>query len=247
MTEQGNQPTLEPRVAWRIAVASYKNACAYVEQCALLTEHGWHWRACSLAILGQEEAGKALYFWSVAIGAMRQKPDALEAMFESHEWKQRFAQVAVDFVVMRKRFTAAVQPMLESVHSLAQADPPISNEGQLIAALSQLQQQLMQHMESISPEITASVAPLKGRVRGLKRYSAQKAKHMGLYVGLSKDRRNVLMPERVERRRFRREATVLKIVLRLAAPLFSDPDLDEGSIEQANRAITAARSGEGSI
>ena len=76
------------RLALQIARASHLNARDYLEEATLLCGGGHFGRATSLALVGQEEHGRAVYFIAFALGTVADKPQARQQMFEQHRPKQ---------------------------------------------------------------------------------------------------------------------------------------------------------------
>lgn len=112
---------MKPYKSYLIGQEALKNAQEYADQADLLAERGWHGRSLSLAILGQEEVGKATYFTLLAVGRLKYKPKAIGEMFRGHTAKQRMSQVYVAFESLAENpaiadfFRDAVGPVLREL------------------------------------------------------------------------------------------------------------------------------------
>jgi AbiV family abortive infection protein len=112
---------MKPYESYLIGQAAFRNAQEYADQADLLAERGWHGRSLSLAILGQEELGKATYFTLLAVGRLKYKPRAILEMFRVHTAKQRMSQVYAAFESLAENsaimefFRDAVEPVVREI------------------------------------------------------------------------------------------------------------------------------------
>ncbi|MGQ0552997.1 MAG: AbiV family abortive infection protein [Planctomycetota bacterium] len=187
-------PELTTSIAWSITTASFKNAWDYLKQARLLSRNGYHGRARSLAILGQEELGKTLYFWNVSVGALRFEKGFARAMFREHEWKQRFLHMLLR-MLPRASDDSLLQRLLEPAMPILKKQSPALED---LEALVQLVPQLRAHWESMEAEIEPFLEPIGGVIQDTANFSAQDAKHEGLYVSLAGDGVTVTTPAEVD-------------------------------------------------
>jgi AbiV family abortive infection protein len=237
---------MNPNTAHRLATASLTNALEFEAQATLCFDRRWFGRACSLAILGQEEAGKAIYFFQVAIGALRLKPDAVKVLFRKHVPKQQLGQAPVvagasfNWGAMVSAFRAAVQPLVDADASSLDALPAATFDELLRRSLDGFERAV----ESDPAGRAEFVKVMRGVVSGLAEIDLDGLKQSGLYVDYNEKSGVVSAPQEIVEEAARAQLRMLKEVAEMLTTMLDAVPAD--AVERM-RAILEPRIAEGAM
>ncbi len=191
---------MNPNTAHRLATASLTNALEFEAQANFCFDRRWFGRACSLAILGQEEAGKAMYFFQVAIGALRFKPDAVKVLFRRHVPKQQLGQAPVfgeslaGWSVMAAALHTSMGRFVDADESKLESATPDEIEAMLRQSLDDFEHAL----GSDSPGEAQFVEGIRNTVFALRELDLDGLKQSGFYVDYDEKTGVVSTPEKID-------------------------------------------------
>lgn len=176
---------MTPEDCHLVSQAAYRNACEYLEQSDVLADRGWYGRATALAVLGQEEIGKATYFKLLGLGLLKYKPKAINEMFGKHLPKQRMSQILV-VIEGAAKSEVLVAFLRDCLGLLLRSLPAEATEQELRQVLDDLRPRLDAYC-AIHPEIGAEfrrmIMPAAEDAWGV---SLDNLKLRGLYVDFDK-------------------------------------------------------------
>src|SRR5262245_54526455 len=89
--------------------AALDNAHSLAVEARILASHGRFIRATGLMVVAREELGKAHYSFLLATGALREKPDSIDALRRRHQKKQVMSQM------IPMPFLSALAPIVQSL------------------------------------------------------------------------------------------------------------------------------------
>lgn len=217
---------MDLRVAHELARAAQAGADDYLVECRLLLDHGHTGRATALAVLGQEEVGKALYFHLVSIGAMRLKRDSLKAMFRNHRAKQSLsgAFVAAAAMLREPELLNCVQRVLAG---LFDEDDRAAGEYSLDEMRGELEPRLLKVQRRLAYINSAAnfIAEIDAIARRVQDKNLSLVKESGLYVGLAEDGATVLDPRSTPMALARKQTSDLEMAIGRLREIFPN-DLD---------------------
>ena len=192
--------SMEPHEALRLARAATVNARDYELQAKLLCDHGWHGRATSLAILGLEEAGKAIYLFLIAIGAVPVKNNWEEMIFRKHAPKQviGLAPTIGEELLSWTGVFAVFEEVRDQLTDVKIADVDESMGEEIQSRARTLGLSIIARAEKERGFVHAMVERLVRSLKVVQDRSLDELKQRGLYVGPDVDG-GVSAPQSIDR------------------------------------------------
>jgi hypothetical protein len=182
---------MNPIRLFRAAQAALQSAKRCETDAQLLSHHGSHGHAAGLAILGQEECGKAFTLFLVAAGILAKSEDDVRAALKDHKTKQLFGTApfaaieAFLSLVPKEAYIAGVRyfgPVIESGATTAQ-EPGAATE--LARRLDEQCAPVRVQLEEAGDRVRTALEAHNREISEENRL--QSLKHQGFYVDVDFD------------------------------------------------------------
>jgi AbiV family abortive infection protein len=216
---------MEPVIMLRLAQAAQGNARSYERDARTLAKQRSYGHATALAILGQEECGKATALWHLAAGTMRKSDKDIDTLFSNHKTKQMFGALPLSAAAVflaalpRKELTAVIKSYAKSI-----GDSP--SEADLVRCFASFRRDLEKLCAKHAARLEETGRRLRDavvhrdqevRVKG----HIQHLKHRGLYVGHERRTKAIQEPSQVTKADYRAQIDCLRENLMLIGDLLS--------------------------
>jgi AbiV family abortive infection protein len=213
---------MKPYDSYLIGQAAVLNAKDYSAQAELLAERSWYGRAQALAVLGQEEVGKAMYFTLLSLGGLRYKPKAIQQMFGDHTAKQRMSHMwlGMSELLGDTSLQAFVKEALGPLISNLPDSLTVEAEERLRTSLAELPTRLDAIAEA-TPSLATSFEKIKAAaVEALQAQTLDPDKWAGLYVDYDAATGSIRIPSAGSLQNYDQHASALRRKLTICDELF---------------------------
>ncbi|MFN0009322.1 MAG: AbiV family abortive infection protein [Planctomycetota bacterium] len=221
----GNNIGIDPETPLRLAEAACRNAHELEIESLILAGRESFGRATSLAILGQEECGKAIGLVCVAWGLLpRQEPD-LGTFLRHHRTKQLFGWLALPEAA---EFFAALwqPPFIEAFKAWVDSVQGIESEQDIGPAIRAFGVDLPRMIAPLAPELEVKGRQLRAALNRLQETvwdngELDLLKQRGFYVDVAPGDGAISEPKQIVRTNFDEQAARLHRLLGFADDLSS--------------------------
>ncbi|MCC7014874.1 MAG: AbiV family abortive infection protein [Planctomycetes bacterium] len=195
--------------------ASLQNAREFLEQAELMATRGWHGRAMAMAILGQEEVGKAFWQSQIAFGFLPADGQLLQAIRRKH-WSKQLIAIALESltgVVERLSSHPDAARIEADLKRDLKAAPGAAEESHRLAIVVGQMRHLKPLLEPFCREMATAWSALDAQLELIRDGTADAEKQRGLYVDIDESTTKVRTPSDVTPDETAREIRRLQEIL----------------------------------